>query len=125
MGKEYLIDTNVLIEYIGDLLPEEAYSFVSGIIDQQFTISVINKIEVLGHNTAGKDIEDFIGLADVLELTGEITNKTIELRKVYKTKLPDAIIAATALVNELTIITRNTKDFEKIEGLEVLNPNEV
>lgn len=125
MGKEYLIDTNVLIEYTGDLLPEKSYSFVSSIIDQQFTISVINKIEVLGHNTAGKDIEDFIGLADIIELTEEITNKTIKLRKQYKTKLPDAIIAATALVNELTIITRNTKDFEKIEGLEVLNPYDI
>jgi hypothetical protein len=125
MGKEYLIDTNILIEYTGDLLPEEAYSFVSGIIDQQFTISVINKIEVLGHNTAGLDIEEFIGLADVLQLTEEISNKTIKLRKVYKTKLPDAIIAATALVNKLTIITRNTKDFDKIEGLEVLNPYDI
>jgi predicted nucleic acid-binding protein len=34
----------------------------------------------------------------------------------------DAIIAATAIVNKLTIITRNIKDFEKIEGLEVINP---
>ena len=122
MGKEYLIDTNALIEYTGDLLPEKAHSFISGIIDEQFIISVINKIEVLGHNTAGNDIEDFIELADVIELTGDITSKTIELRKVYKTKLPDAIIAATALVHELTIITRNTKDFEKIEGLKVINP---
>jgi hypothetical protein len=125
MGKEYLIDTNILIGYTGDLLPEKAHSFVSGIIDQQFAISVINKIEVLGHNTAGKDIEDFIGLADVLELSEEVTNKTIELRKIYNTKLPDAIIAATALVNKLAIITRNTKDFEKIEGLEVLNPYDI
>ena len=122
MGKEYLIDTNALIEYTGDLLPEKAHSFISGIIDEQFIISVINKIEVLGHNTAGNDIEDFIELADVIELTGDITSKTIELRKVYKTKLPDAIIAATALVHELTIITRNTKDFEKIQELEVVNP---
>jgi len=125
MGKEYLIDTNALIEYIGDLLPKKAHSFISGIIDEQFIISVINKIEVLGHNTAGNDIEDFIELADVIELTGDITSKTIELRKLYKTKLPDAIIAATALVHELTIITRNTKDFEKIEGLKVINPHEV
>ncbi len=125
MGKEYLIDTNILIGYTGDLLPEKAHSFVSGIIDQQFAISVINKIEVLGHNTAGKDIEDFIGLADVLELSEEVTHKTIEFRKKYNPKLPDATIAATALVNKLTIITRNTKDFEKIEGLEVLNPYDI
>ncbi|MGM0565954.1 MAG: hypothetical protein ACQESX_04250 [Bacteroidota bacterium] len=39
-------------------------------------------------------------------------------------KLPDAI-AATALVNKLTIITRNIKDFEKVERLDVLNPYDV
>ena len=125
MGKGYLIDSNVLIEYTGDLLPERAYSFVSGVIDEQFNISVINKIEVLGYNTAGKDMEDFIGLADVFELSEEVTSKTIELRKTYKTKLPDAIIAATALVNKFGIVTRNTKDFDKIEGLEVVNPYEM
>lgn len=125
MGKGYLIDTNILIEYIGNLLPEKAYSFISEVIDKQFTISVINKIEVLGHNASGKDIEDFIGLADILELTENITNTTIEFRKVYKIKLPDAIIAATALINQLTIITRNTKDFDKIKGLEVLNPYDI
>jgi hypothetical protein len=47
MGKAYLIDTNILIGYTGDLLPEKAHSFVSGIIDQQFAISVINKNERL------------------------------------------------------------------------------
>ena len=92
------------------------------IIDKQFTISIINKIEILGHNTAGKIIDVFIGLANILELTEAIASKTIELRKKYKTKLPDAIIAATAIVNQLSIITRDIKDFEKIEGLEVLNP---
>jgi len=125
MGEEFLIDTNVLIEYTGDLLPEKAYSFISAIIDEQFTISVISKIEVLGHITASKELENFIGLAAVKGLTDDIINKTIELRKVYKTKLPDAIIAATALVNELTIITRNKKDFERIEELKVLNPYDI
>jgi len=51
--------------------------------------------------------------------------KTIEIRKAYKTKLPDAIVAATALVNEFTIITRNMKDFDKIEGLEVIDPYDI
>lgn len=125
MGKGYLVDSNVLIEYTGDMLPEKAYSFVSGVIDEQFNISVINKIEVLAHNTAGKAIEDFIDLADILELSENVVNKTIMLRRDYKTKLPDALIAATALENELGIITRNTKDFDKIEGLKVVNPYDI
>jgi predicted nucleic acid-binding protein len=37
-------------------------------------------------------------------------------------KLPDAIIAATALVYDLTLITRNTSDFKNMEGLKVINP---
>ena len=51
--------------------------------------------------------------------------KAIEIRKTHKTKLPDAIIVATALVKELAVITRNTKDFDKIEGLDVLNPYDI
>jgi predicted nucleic acid-binding protein len=58
-------------------------------------------------------------------LVEPIILKAIENRKAHKTKLPDAIIAATALVNELIIITRNTKDFDKIKGLEVLNPYDI
>ncbi|NBC82660.1 MAG: PIN domain-containing protein [Bacteroidetes bacterium] len=124
--KEYLIDTNVAIEYIGEALPEKALSMIDDIIDGQFCISVINKIELLGFAGITDDEEikfqELINAADVIELDEDIVNSTIEIRKQYKTKLPDAIIAATALVNELTIITRNTKDFEKIEGLEVLIP---
>ena len=47
---------------------------------------------------------------------------TIALRKEYKIKLPDAIIAATALANDLTIVTNNIKDFSNISGLQLINP---
>lgn len=49
MGRqEYLIDTNVAIDYMGAHLPESALSFIDNIIDGQFYLSVINKIELLG-----------------------------------------------------------------------------
>jgi predicted nucleic acid-binding protein len=102
---------------------------LDGIIDGQFYISVINKIELLGFAgiTENEELkfQELINAADVLDLDEDIVNSTIEIRKQYKTKLPDAIIAATALVNKFTIITRNTKDFDKIEGLEVLNPYDI
>jgi len=127
MGRqEYLIDTNVAIEYIGEALPEKTLAMLDGVIDGQFYISIINKIELLGFAgiTENEELkfQELINAADVLDLDEDIVNSTIEIRKQYKTKLPDAIIAATDLVNKLTIITRNTKDFDKIEGLEVLNP---
>jgi toxin FitB len=125
MGKRFLIDTNVIIEYIGKLLPNKAMAFISETIDAEFIISVINKIEVLGYNNANDDMQDFIDLALVYDLDNRVVTHTIQIRKTYKTKLPDAIIAATALVNNLTLISRNAKDFDKIEGLEVLNPYDI
>lgn len=128
-SQEYLIDTNVAIDYIGETLPEKSLTMVDGIIDGQFYISVINKIELLGFSGITKNEElkfqQLIYAAVVLGLDEDIAGSTIEIRKQYKTKLPDAIIAATALVNKLIIITRNTKDFEKIKRLEVLNPYDI
>jgi predicted nucleic acid-binding protein len=49
-------------------------------------------------------------------------SKTIELRRKYKRKLPDIIIAATAIVHNLTIATRNVADFQNIDNLSVWNP---
>ena len=46
-GQEYLIDTNVAIEYIGEALPEKVLTMLDSIIDRQFYISIINKIEDL------------------------------------------------------------------------------
>lgn len=61
--------------------------------------------------------------AIVYELSTEVADVCISLRKKYKTKLPDAIIAATALVTGLTLITRNVNDFKDIKDLKVLNPH--
>lgn len=57
-------------------------------------------------------------------LYDDIVNKTISIRKSNKIKLPDAIIAATALVYDLTLISRNTSDFKNIAGLQSIHPHE-
>ena len=58
----------------------------------------------------------------MLSITGSIVRQTILLRKQYRMKTPDAIIAATAIVHSLTLISRNGKDFGKIAGLSLLDP---
>ena len=126
MGTEYLIDTNAVIDYLDDKLPDTGNDLIDGISTH---ISVITRIELLAWHDANERqtqiLQDFVEFSDVFNLQEDIILKTISLRKSYKTKLPDAIIAATALVNNLTIITRNTKDFEKIIGLNVLNPYDI
>lgn len=88
---------------------------VTSIIDDGFNISVVVKIEVLGYNglpSKMKQLETFLDLANVYPLDDNVTSKTIYLRRMYKKlKLGDAVIAATALAYNFTIVTRNTIDF--------------
>lgn len=51
-----------------------------------------------------------------------VTKMVIDLRKKYAIQLPDAIIAATALVNDLSLFTHNLEDFEKITDLLIFDP---
>lgn len=125
-GQKYLIDTNVAIEYIGESIPVGVLNKLDEIFDGHFYISVINKIELLGFAGISKNEElkfnELIKASNVLGLSDEIIDRTIAIRKQYKIKLPDAIIIASAFENQLILITRNTKDFDKIEGVEILSP---
>lgn len=123
MGKNYLIDTNVLVDYVAGSLPKKAHDFVESVINEDFNVSVINRIEVLGHESATDELADFLDLATTHQLTQDVEKQTINLRKYKKIKLPDAIIAATALVQGLTLISRNISDFKNIEGLKVIDPH--
>ncbi len=99
------------------------------IIDNKFYISVINKIELLGFSDITKNEEiifkEFINASEVVGLYEDIVNLTIFIRKNYKIKTPDAIIAATTIVDNLLLLTRNIKDFKGIDKLKVINPYEI
>src|SRR5690554_6450859 len=107
MGKGYLIDSNAVIEFLSGTLPVHASDWIQEICDQNcHYLSVINKIEIPGFNGSPPEMKifnEFIQSAKVLHLTDAVVGRTIEIRKIYKIKLPDAIIAATAIVYQLTL----------------------
>lgn len=51
-----------------------------------------------------------------------LVDKVIEIKQNYNLKLGDAIIASTAILNNLVVVTRNEKDFNKVPDLKVYNP---
>jgi len=125
MEQPYLIDSNTVIDYLGRKLPMSGMDFMNSVVDDFPTLSVITKIEVLGFNAPDEHYQLLTNFMDdntILSLTNNIVDTSIEIRKNYKTKLPDAIIAATALVYNLTLISRNTSDFINIQDLKVINP---
>ncbi|MBN1181496.1 MAG: type II toxin-antitoxin system VapC family toxin [Bacteroidales bacterium] len=68
---------------------------------------------------------DFVSCSNICMMDDGIVEKTIEVRRLYKIKLPDAVIAATALHYDFILVTNNTKDFKSIKGLVILNPHEL
>jgi len=123
MGQGYLIDTNAVIEYLDNKLPAKA----STLIDKNGSqISVITRMELLGWQQATqaqiKVLHQFINASAIFNLEESVILKTIDIRRKYRVKLADAIIASTALVYNLVLVTRNTEDFKKIKGLHLLNP---
>lgn len=124
MGKRYLLDTNTVIDYMSDKLPVKAKITIAQIIDEEINISAINKIELLGFSKVEQYLIDFVSCSNICPINDDIVEKTIEVRRLYRIKLPDAIIAATALQYGFTLITNNTKDFLKINNLKVINPHE-
>ena len=125
MGKGYLIDSNVVIGYLDNKLPAQATKMMNSIIDDTPNISVITKIEILRFNTREepyKVLQDFVNESTVLGLSDEIVDYTISICKSHRIKLPDAIIAATTIVHDLALLTRNIADFKNINKLDLLNP---
>jgi len=129
MGKRYLLDSNIVIDYIAGLYSGKARQWLDQIIDEEMIVSVITKIEVLSFDPDKDDnypiLVDFFETSTILELSDSIVNKTIEIRQRQKIKLPDSVIASTALVHGLVLISRNTKDFRTIPDLEVINPYDI
>ncbi len=121
-----LIDTNAIIDFLGKKMPPKGMAFMNGLVNAVPNVSVISKIELLGFDVPKKHAQllvAFMNDATVLDLTNNVIEATIEIRKKHRTKLPDAIIAATAIVYDLTLVTRNASDFRNISNLRVLDPH--
>ena len=121
MGQKYLIDTNVLIDAQMGRLPQKGMNFLAQIINENFIVSFITLIEYLGYKDIPKSSEEFISLAEIIEIDKNIIKICIDLRRNYKIKLPDAIIASTALANNFILITNNEKDFSGIKNLKIIS----
>jgi predicted nucleic acid-binding protein len=123
--EQYLIDTNVISDYLSASLPESGLLFMDSVIDAVPKLSVISQIELLCWKTdraKEQSIKDFITDSTIFDIIPDIITHCVNLRRNKKIKTPDAIIAATALAHSFTLITNNEKDFKNIKDLKIVNP---
>jgi toxin FitB len=117
-----LLDSNIIIysaqsenEFLRQLIAERTPA-----------VSAVSYVEVLGYHRLSDSershFEVFFAEAQVLPLSQPVLDAAVRLRQAKKIKLGDSLVAGTALLYGLTLVTRNVDDFIGIDGLSVLNP---
>ena len=123
MNGKVLLDSNIIVYLSKNELD------IDKVFDdkKRYFISIITYMETLGFNFQASDEKDFVrkilSLFELVYIDKKIAEKVIEIRQNKRIKLPDAIIAATAIIKRCDLITRNTHDFKGIDNkLNVVNP---
>jgi len=117
---KYLLDSNIIIYHLNG--EKTATDFLIENFDK-CAISRITYIEVLSYPFNDDDfkiVTEFLESFMIIDTDKEISNQSILNRRLKKIKLPDNIIAATAQVNNLVLVTRNIKDFSSL-NIKLLN----
>ena len=125
MEKKILLDTNIFIDHLRGYGP--AQTFFSSLLDKEISFSAITESELLAGsiNQSPEKRElllQFLEQWRKVSVDNPLAAVAGDLSRVYKMDIPDAIIAASALQEGSTLITKNLKDFQKIKGLKVLAP---
>ena len=109
--------TNVILYFLSGKLKHP-------LADNEYCVSVITQLELLSYpaldQAAESTIETFLKQIEIIDLNQGIIRKTVEIRKKYKLKLPDAIIVATAQFLDVQMLS-NDQHFTKIPELKCVS----
>ena len=101
----YVLDTNTIIWLLKSETIPEIFDSV------ELFASIISRIELLSKPDITpedeREIQNFLSAITVVGIDSSIESKAIDLRRSRKLKLPDSIIAATAIVLNATLLTRD------------------
>ena len=119
-----LLDSNIIIySFLPDFQTLQAF-----VNNRDTACSAVSYVETLGYHKLSEDekhyLQQLFNTVSVLPITQAIISTAVEIRQQRKMSLGDAIIAATALEHHQTLVTRNIKDFDWMEGLKVVDPFE-
>ncbi|HZN65889.1 MAG TPA: type II toxin-antitoxin system VapC family toxin [Tepidisphaeraceae bacterium] len=117
-----LLDSNIII-YASQPAHQPLRDFIAA---HAPAVSAVSYVEVLGYHRLTQAERDaysrFFAAARVLPLDQPVLDSAVSLRRQRRMSLGDSLVAGTALVHRLTLVTRNTDDFRWVPGLQLLDP---
>jgi predicted nucleic acid-binding protein len=120
-GIKFLLDTNVVIGLLKGYSGAIAVLNAEDLTFENCAISQITRMELLSYpqlqDNEERIIQDWLANLLVLKLDDAIEQKAIQFRRAQRVKLPDAIIAATAKVYGLRLLTLDQELATKVEAL--------
>ena len=118
-----LLDSNI---FIYATQPQHLPRLTPLLASPESLASEITRLEALGYYRLSKGdkffLEKTFSTMQIIRIDKAVIDKAIELRQQRKMSAGDAIHAATALLNNLELYTRNISNFDWIQGLKVVNP---
>ena len=125
--KSIVIDTDILVDYFRKY--EKSEKFLDNLKKEETIVyfSAITETELISGSECSKSeikarVLHFLSNFTKIQVDNQIAVKAGDYRRVYGMRIPDALIAATAYATKSSLITRNIKDFERIEEITVKAP---
>jgi hypothetical protein len=112
---DLLVDTDVFVDHL-----RGAREFDPR--DHRVHYSVITRAELIAGTTAGATVDMLLGPFREVLVDRAIAERAGRIRRETGIRLPDALIAATAIEGALRLMTRNHSDFERVSGLRLRRP---
>lgn len=117
----FTLDTNAILYYLkGD---ERAFPLIEKALNENtpLYISVVTELELLSFPRSTEQeinlIEKLLATVSIIPMDSRLARIAATLRRTYRLKTPDSIIAATSIFTGTTLLTRNTRDFLRIHEI--------
>lgn len=122
-----VLDTDILIDHLRGFTKAKIFLALFDEKSISGMISTLTVMELLSGKSASEEIkrikiEKLLSLFKTVDVTFAIAEKAGELRRKYSTNPIDSIIAATAISNNLKVVTCNISHYQIIEGLTIWKP---
>ena len=120
----YTLNTNAIIYYLDE--DPAVVSVLDPLLAQDIAlfVSVVTELELLSYPRLTEEdmaeIAQLLASMVVFPLESRLVHLAAALRRQYRLKTPDSVVAATALLTRTTLVTRNVQDFQAIAGLFLL-----